>query len=158
MRRIGLTLFIRGMIGIAALFSFVLPALTVELNADRGPVNVNVRLGDAVTTMLTNGEWPAVVLGAIGTFIVSRAAVRFHTMDADRSRWLFTVGTALSLVFPWRVLHAHDQVFLASGTAATAAPHLALGLTIPIGCFLCITGVSWLMRIQAPMPSLQATT
>lgn len=158
MRRIGLTLFIRGMIGIAALFSFVLPALTVELNADRGPVNVNVRLGDAVTTMLTNGEWPAVVLGAIGTFIVSRAAVRFHTMDADRSRWLFTVGTALSLVFPWRVLHAHDQVYLASGTAAAAAPHLALGLTVPIGCFLCITGVSWLMRLQAPMPSLQAST
>lgn len=158
MRRIGVTLFIRGMIGIATLFSFVLPALTVQLNTDRGPAHVHVRLGDAVTTMMTRGEWPAVVLGAIGTFIVCRAAIRFHAMDADHSRWLFSIGTALSLVFPWRALQAHDEVFLSSGATEAAVPHLALGLTVPIGCFLCITGLSWLMRLQAPMPSLQTST
>lgn len=158
MSRLTMRSTIRVLIAIAAISSIVLPSLTLQLEGVRGTVDLDVSLGEAVTSMIDDGEWIALGFGAAGTFIMTEVALAFDERKIGRIRWLFAIGTLLALVFTGRLLSTYDSSLGQASLAGGMSLYLSFGLIIPIGCFLCMTVVVWHASLHPSEELLHSAT
>lgn len=156
MQRMTFRPIILGVVGIALLCTFFLPAMRLTVMAlFMGSGTVDVSLVDTVKALHEDGMTWVAIVAAIGALIAVGGVLSYDDGDPEATKWTITLGTLLALVLPGRLLLLLNEASEEAAAEGAVFPgSLGTGLIIASIGLIAATGCAWYASAQAqPAPA-----